>query len=47
MTLYFFNLTSDGEQASYLWQDGTLIADRKKGDYSLLLYQLYSFYVEV
>ncbi len=45
--LYEFKLLSENQQTEVVWIEGDFVADRKEGDYAILLYQLYSFYVEV
>ena len=35
------------EQVETLWEHGAHIADRKEGEYKLILYHLFSFYLEV
>ena len=47
MTLYSYKLSSKAEKAICLWQNGVFIADRKDGNYLILLYQLHNFYVEI
>lgn len=47
MTLYKYNLLNEQEQSITLWLQGEFIADRREHNYSILLYQIYSFYVEV
>jgi len=46
MTLYEFNFLSDDDKALEIW-NGAFIADRIEASSRILLYQLYSFYVEV
>ena len=46
MTLYQFNQLDEMEQAEAVW-DGVHIGERQDGEYTILLYQLRSFYVEV
>lgn len=45
MTLYQFNALDEMEQAEAVWS-GTHIGERQNGEYSILLYQVDSFYVE-
>lgn len=47
MTLYQFKSLSEGEQGEALWEHGVHIATRKSMFYTLALYQLEDFYVEV
>ncbi len=46
-TLYEFNLLSENQQTEAVWNEGDFVADRQEDEYSILLYQLYSFYVEI
>jgi len=46
MTLYEFNLLDEMEQAEAVWS-GTHIGERHNDQYSILLYQIDGFYVEV
>ncbi len=45
MTLYEFNVLNEDEKTALLWSEGLFVTD-KPGS-SILLYQLYDFYVEV
>jgi hypothetical protein len=47
MTLYEFKLLCPDEQAAITWKDGAFIAVGDRGHIKVLLYQIYSFYVEV
>ncbi len=47
MTLYEFNLLPKDQQTELVWNEGDFVTDRQEDDYSILLYQLYSFYVEI
>ncbi len=47
MTLYEFNLLSENQQTEVVWNEGDFVTDRQENGYSILLYQLYSFYVEI
>lgn len=47
MTLFEFQLLSEGEQITALYQQGAYIGKRKEEKRTVLLYQLESFYVEV
>ena len=47
MTLFEFQLLSEGEQVAALYQQGVYIGKRKVESMTVLLYQLESFYAEV
>lgn len=47
LTLYQFNLLNEDEKGFVLFKDGVFVGDRMDYHFSVLLYQLYSFYVEV
>ena len=47
MTLYEFNALSEDEKAAVLWSKGDFVIERKENNFSILLYQVQSFYVEV
>ena len=47
MTLYQFNVLSEGEKAAVLWSQGDIVGDRIENNFSILLYQVRSFYVEL
>ena len=47
MTLYEFNALSEDEKAAVLWSKGDFVIERKDNNFSILLYQVQSFYVEV
>jgi hypothetical protein len=46
MTLYEFSLLDELEQVETLWEHGVHIGDRIEGGHRLILYQLFSFYLE-
>ena len=46
MTLYEFNDADEAEQLEAVWS-GTHIAERLDDEHNILLYQVFSFYVEV
>ena len=46
MTLYEYNALHETEKYNTLWDEGVSIADRRKKGFRIILYQLYSFYVE-
>lgn len=47
MTLYEFNLLPKEDQRPTLWMEADFVVDRMEGKFTVFLYQLYSFYVEV
>jgi hypothetical protein len=47
MTLDRFNLLNDDEKSNALWLKASLIDVIRKDSLTILLYQLYGFYVEV
>ena len=47
MTLYEFKALDETVQYDVLWEEGVFIADRADAGYTLILYQLDAFYVEV
>lgn len=47
MTLYQFKSLSKDQQTELLWIEGDFVADRQEDACCILLYQLYSFYVEI
>lgn len=47
MMLSQFRMLTANQQMKIIWSEGTFIADRKLKRYSIPLYQLFSFYVEV
>ena len=47
MTLYSFNKLDEIEQHEVIWADGVNIGERNDGEHKVVLYQLYSFYVEL
>ncbi|WP_018613207.1 hypothetical protein [Segetibacter koreensis] len=47
MTLYEFKSLPKNQQTELVWSEGDFVADRQEEDHCILLYQLYSFYVEV
>ena len=47
MTLYEFNMLEKDGQHSAVWEYGTHIGERIEGPHKLILYQLFSFYVEL
>jgi hypothetical protein len=47
MTLDRFNSLNDDEKSNALWLKASLIDVIRKGSLTILLYQLYGFYVEV
>ena len=47
MTLYQFNLLTETQQAEELWENGVHIGEREEATYTIALYQISCFYVEV
>jgi hypothetical protein len=47
MTLYEYNLMSQEERASHLWDKGKFLANRANLTHRISLYALHGFYVEV
>ncbi len=47
MTLYEFNDLDELEQHEAIWEYGVMIGDRFEGEHRIILYQLFSFYVEL
>ncbi|MCW3107656.1 MAG: hypothetical protein JWQ09_2162 [Segetibacter sp.] len=47
MTLYEFNFLEEAEKTAVLWADGVFISHRQEQENGVLLYQVYSFYVEL
>jgi hypothetical protein len=46
MTLYQFNVLTENEKTAIVWNEGHFVGDRKENNFSILLYQVWSFYVE-
>ncbi|HEX8331228.1 MAG TPA: hypothetical protein VF622_01330 [Segetibacter sp.] len=47
MTYNEYTLLEEHVKAKDLWANGVNISERSLGNYTVFLYQLYSFYVEV
>ena len=47
MTLYEFNMLEKEDQHSAVWNYGTHICERIEGPHKLILYQIFSFYIEL
>jgi len=48
LTLYQYNLLPETERPALLWEDGVFLdLSRREDGFKILLYSLYSFYVEV
>ena len=47
MTLYQFNVLTENEKTAIVWNEGHLVGDRKENNFSIRLYQVRSFYVEL
>ena len=47
MTLYEYNQLDELEQHETLWDNGVMIGGRKDDEHNVVLYQVFSFYVEL
>ena len=47
MTLYQYNDLDEMEQHEAIWEHGVHIGERIEGEYKIILYQIFSFYVEL
>ena len=47
MTLYQFNDLDEAEQHEAIWDHGVMIGDKIEGEHKIILYQIFSFYVEL
>ena len=47
MTLYHYSELNEVEQHEVLWDRGVMVGDRSDGEHNILLYQMFSFYVEL
>ena len=47
MGIYEYNLLDTDSQATVLWDKGVFMMNRFEAEYSINLYSLYDFYVEV
>ena len=47
MTSYQFNVLTENEKTAIVWSKGDFVIERKENNFSILLYQVQSFYVEV
>jgi hypothetical protein len=47
MTLYQYNYLDEAEQHEAIWEHGVHIGERLEGEYKIILYQIFSFYVEL
>ena len=47
MTIFEFDDLHEAEKHEALWQHGYIIGARIEGDYKIMLYRLFSFYVEL
>ena len=45
MTLYQFNVLPENEKTAIVWNEGDFVGGREENNFSLLLYQVRSFYV--
>jgi hypothetical protein len=47
MTLYQFNALDETEQHEAVWNHGVMVGERIEDQHRVLLYQLFSFYIEL
>ncbi len=47
MTLYEFRTLNETQQYEILWEHGVHIDEKVEGEYKIILYQIFSFYVEL
>ena len=47
MTLYEFKSLSEDQQTELVWSEGDFVAERMENEFSILLYQVGYFYVEL
>jgi len=47
MTFYEYNQLCKPEQYKALFKNGVMVGDRNKGEYKIVLYQVFSFYIEL
>ena len=47
MTLYDFNVLDRNTQHNVVWEKGVHIGERIEADHRVILYQLFTFYVEM
>ena len=47
MTLYQFSVLTENEKTAIVWNEGHFVGDRIENNFSIMLYQVRSFYVEV
>jgi len=47
MQRFKFNSIEEIEQHRQIWENGVLVAERKNNYYTIYLYQIKSFYIEV
>ena len=45
--LYQFNVLIESEKTAIVWNEGHFVGDRKENNFSIMLYQVRSFYVEL
>lgn len=46
MTLYEYNQLNESEQYETVWNHGVVVGNRINGKHRIILYQIFSFYVE-
>ena len=47
MTLYDYSELNEVEQHEVLWDHGVMVGDRSDDEHNIILYQMFSFYVEL
>ena len=47
MTLYDYSELNEVEQHEVLWDHGVMVGDRNDDQHNIILYQIFSFYVEL
>lgn len=47
MTLYEYNELDEAEQHEALWEHGEMVGNRIEGEHKIILYQMFSFYIEL
>ena len=47
MSIKYYNGLDEVEQHAVLWENGVHIGERFDGEYKIILYQIFSFYIEL
>jgi hypothetical protein len=47
MTLIEFNALEETEQHAIIWKDAVMVGDKFDGEFRIILYRIFSFYVEL